>query len=286
MTDLADPKCPHCHGRGYRIEGVDALAVAAPCVCVKTCPRCDDSGQVMVDIKGLMRAARCRCRKLPDRLRLFNDAQIPARHATSSFATFRPSEGQGEPWNLARRWSKDYKPGQPNPGLVFCGPVGTGKTHLMVGMLRDLMFRHGVSTRFVEFTHLLADLKEGFEKGRSGGRLLGPLARVQVLAIDELGKGRKTDWEQAIVDELISKRYNSRQTLVATTNYGIGRSRSGGGPDSGGRTGNLALPPGAQEPLVDRVGGRVYSRLREMCSFVPVSGPDYRSRAERLGSGG
>ena len=31
-----------------------------------------------------------------------------------------------------------------------------------------------------------------------------------MLAIDELGKGRMTDWELTIIDEVISRRYNAQ----------------------------------------------------------------------------
>ena len=89
------------------------------------------------------------------------------------------------------------------------GPVGRGKTHLMVGLLRELVFRHGVEVRFIEFSRLLSILREGYSSGRSDAGVLSELAAVPVLAIDELGKGRLTDWELAIIDEVISRRYNA-----------------------------------------------------------------------------
>ena len=69
------------------------------------------------------------------------------------------------------------------------GDVGRGKTHLMVAMIRELIFRHGIPCRFIEFSRLLSMLKEGYSSGRSDAPLLSDLSEIPVLAIDELGKG-------------------------------------------------------------------------------------------------
>lgn len=171
------------------------------------------------------------------------------------------------------RWLEDYAVGEENRGLVLHGKVGRGKTHLMVAMLRELVIRYGVSVRFVEFSHLLADLKSGFDHGLGAARLIDPLVRVDVLAIDELGKGRNTEFEGTVLDELISRRYNAAGTILATTNY------APDAPPTGRATANAAavvLESQKQPSLVDRVGPRVFSRLQEMSDFLEVGGPDHR----------
>ena len=104
------------------------------------------------------------------------------------------------------------------------------------------------------------------------GHLIDPLVQVEVLGIDELGKGRNTQFEGTVLDELVSRRYNAERTIVATTNYAPD-------PSAGVRTPNLANVANrdARPALVDRVGDRVFSRLQEMCDFTPVHGPDYRA---------
>ena len=41
-------------------------------------------------------------------------------------------------------------------------------------MARDLVLRQGIRTRFVEFSHLLSDLKSGFDRGRGMAELIDP----------------------------------------------------------------------------------------------------------------
>ena len=91
-----------------------------------------------------------------------------------------------------------------------------------------------------------------------------PLVTLPVLVIDELGKGRGSEWELGVLDELISKRYNAHRTTLFTTNYGLESSAKSTEASKG------------FESLQERVGSRIYSRLIEMCKPIRISGRDYR----------
>jgi len=235
---------------------------------------------VAVEIDGATRMARCRCQMLPDRLKLFNRAQIPARHHRSSFKSYDLGvSGARSGLSFAKDWLENYRPGEENRGLILYGQPGRGKTHLLVAILRELIFEHGIQARFIEFSHLLAQLKAGFDEGRGPERVMGDLVDVEVLAIDELGKGRNTEFEHSVVDELISRRYNAVRTVLGTTNYPAGPSMDTRKRDRPSEP-NLAQP-GYMPNLVDRVGERTYSRLAEMARFAPVAGEDYRRRDGR-----
>ncbi len=277
------PDCPRCRGAGWIDAPKDGLAQLAVCDCRGPCPRCDDTGRVLVRVDGVPRVARCRCRQLPDRVELFNRARVPVRHVHCSLQTFRPATPSLIAAHRAvNTWIRAYDPARTRTGLCLWGPAGRGKTHLLVAALRELTLRHGIEVRFVEFSHLLGQLKAGFSKGLGAGETLEPLFQVPVLAIDELGKGRNTDWERTIVDELISRRYNAMLPILATTNYAPrgGAARDGASEPQSAAPVNLALARprdgGGLGELVDRVGERVYSRLTEMVRFVHLQGPDFR----------
>ncbi len=271
----ADANCDLCAGRGYGASRDGELAVATVCPCVGRCPRCVGTGFVAASTEHRAPRRRCHCQVVLARLRAFDNIGIPARHAESSRANFVPqTREQTAVLGVVSKYLAAYCPGQENRGLVLHGDVGRGKTHVMVALLRELVMRHGVTAKFVEFSHLLADLKSGFDVGRGVSAVLDPLVQVDVLGIDELGKGRNTEFEGTVVDELVSRRYNAARPILATTNYGPTAATRR-------RTGNaaaVALKTEAPLALIDRIGDRVFSRLCETCDFVPLTGEDYRER--------
>lgn len=270
--------CRECGGEGFVVGREGERAVATLCTCVGPCPQCGGTGLVAMSDAFRAPRRRCVCQAVLQRLRMFDAVGIPARHADSTRANFVPtSKLQVAVLMAVTKYLDDYDPKRENRGLVLYGAVGRGKTHLLVALLRELVFRHGVAARFVEFSHLLADLKAGFDSGRGAAELLDPLVGVTVLAIDELGKGRNTEFEGTVLDELVSRRYNAVLPILATTNFAPS-------PSTGRATANAADVQlgAAQAPsLVDRVGDRVFSRLRETADFVEVKGDDYREKRPR-----
>ncbi len=261
----------------YVVRAVGELAQAELLPDQPPCPLCEGTGRVVGWREKIRVVGRCRCQLIPDRLARFNRAGLPARHASSTLTTFAlgmgRSEGATKAYTEIDRWKTRFERAQQEegtwPGLVLHGAVGRGKTHLLVGLVRWMILDLGVEARFVEFSRLLANLREGFDRGLSDRNMLNELVSVPVLAIDELGKGRLTDWELSVVDELISRRYDAMACTLGTTNYAPGIPAGRGLP-------NLAEGARVTQSLGDRVGDRVYSRLRDMAEFIEVGGLDYR----------
>lgn len=273
LTRTPDP-CAACRGERFVVRPGPETAEASVCACIGRCGACRGTGFVATSSDPRAPRRRCDCQKLEGRARAFRDAGIPNRHAGSTLLSYDHSGARTAGFAAVSKWLKQFEPGADNRGLVLWGEVGRGKTHLMVAVLRELLLRHGVRCRFVEFSHLLADLRAGFDIGRGMAALLDPLVRVEVLAIDELGKGLRTDFELNVIDELVSRRYNAMLPTLATTNYGPGAATAQAQPDlTAVRMGTAPLPT-----LVDRVGDRVYSRLQETSDFVPLRGEDWRAR--------
>lgn len=221
------------------------------------CPRCNDSWRVAG-------SRRCLCRRLPDRIDRYNAIDIPARYVDATFATWDPVH-RGALLDLARvqRWVASWTAGA--RGWVLCSAVGRGKTHLMCAALREMAFTHGAHVRFVEFSHLIAELKATFDRDArtTTHQVMARLLDCDVLAIDELGKGNRSDWELSVIDELISRAYNERRTVIATTNYR--HAQATGKPEIAGTAAmtGRSLAEG-QHTLGDRIGVRTMSRLFEL----------------------
>jgi DNA replication protein DnaC len=280
--------CQACGGLGYVVEQVlGKPAQARRCECQAACPRCGDSGYALVPTPSGSVAQVCSCRHLDERINLFNRIGIPAALARASFDTFKVwstdhSAGKAVAEDFARKFRRD----RPSKGFLFYGRPGGGKTHLLAATLRWLALEKGVAGRYVEFLLLLSDMKSGFSDGRSHMEVLKPLLSVPVLAIDELGKERGTPWEQSMLDELISRRFNDGLTTLFATNYFLE-------PKPAPEETSRRADPRSQEfarnaetiSLSQRVGDRIYSRLNEMCTFVKLD-PGLDLRKDTHGAGG
>ena len=162
------------------------------------------------------------------------------------------------------------------------GGVGVGKTRLVCTMVRRYTLTHGIPCLFKDFSALLSEIKAGYDQGLSESHVLDRINSVDILVVDELGKGRGSDWEINILDTIISNRYNMRKTTIFTTNYTDSKHTT-----YREKTTARSATEGVQEfvkleTLEQRVLPRIYSRLREMCDFVEIKGGDFRQPSSEI----
>jgi len=270
--------CPECRGKHYRLNNTRGQVEAAVCSCFE-CGDCGGRGFVFEeDENGISSIRECTCAEMQKRLKLLNEAAIPGKFASAQFETFISQPGSV---SLALRKTQDFVKdfGKGGQGLLFMGPPGVGKTHLTVAVIKALILEQGVRSKFVDFFQLLSDIRHGYSQDLSEQAIINPYVEAPVLVIDELAKGRNTEWELTMLDQIISSRYNAADKVTLfTTNYLNETSNSGGSPGAGNLvdTQKSRKSWGGEENLQEKVGNRIYSRLVEMCQFIILEGEDYR----------
>jgi DNA replication protein DnaC len=198
-------------------------------------------------------------------------ARIPKRYQGCAFDNYHPQnppKRAGEPApvyysqlnakELAKRLVQEY----PNLeiGLLFLGPCGVGKTHLATAIIKALIQQKGMPCLFYDFRDLLKEIQDSYNPVSQTTELkvLEPVYEAEVLALDEIGASKPTDWVRDTMTQIINTRYNERKLTIITSNY-------------------LDKPQNKnEETLTDRVGVRLRSRLHEMCKVVLIEGDDYR----------
>jgi len=232
------------------------------------CPDCGDSGWARVQRHGVEGVARCDCQKRNRSEVLLASAKIPARYDYCELSGFLDLPDAHHSIQLAKiaadRFVADYP--TPHPvGLLFMGPPGVGKTHLAIGIIKELIRRKSVLSYFCTFPELLKQIQRSWnpESQTSEFEVLLPVLETDVLVLDELGAQNPSPWVRDMVGYVLSSRYNENKVTVITTNYFD--------PEDGQSSRSAVA-----DSLVDRIGVRMRSRLFEMCKTIKMDGDDYR----------
>jgi DNA replication protein DnaC len=268
--------CPRCHGAEILFTPTAERSLASVCECVAECQLCHGTGRLFREKDGALFAELCGCSSRKRRVELYNRANIPLHFCGKGFGSFQAYESA---LGAVRQRVESFAQGYPNfgKGVLLWGRTGTGKTHLLTAALQYLTLERGVPARYVEFSFLVSEIKEAFMRNVSALVALAPLADVEVLAIDELGKGRSTEFERETLDELISRRYNANRTTIFATNFNAAPRKAE--PASGGAWSNplqVAREGLSDQHLQERVGDRTFSRLAEMAEPIQVNARDRR----------
>lgn len=267
---------PCCHGYGINLINQGAFTAARICECVKSCRNCLGSAQKVED--GFAKPCH-----FPSPHRLvnnFNNAAIPLRYRNASLQEFQNKTGNYEKV-LAdiRAWQQSFMPlwrENKAKGLLLGGQVGVGKTFLLAAIGKWLLF-HGLSVKFVDFFQLITTLKGqmGLQK-QTYQTLLDSLIEVDILLIDELGKGRQTEFEHTIIDQLVMGRYNQNKVIIATTNCPLYTDPASFTQRDLQSDGTNKFNSRFYPPLGEVVGERIYSRILETTVMMELKGSDYR----------
>ena len=248
----------------------------------QVCQICFGTGTRIEPGKG---AILCDCRRTNAGARSLEVARIPPRFRGCSFHNYYPkNDSQYFAHSFASKLVEEYP--AVDAGLLFMGPVGVGKTHLAIAVLKDLIEKKGVASLFYESGSLLKTIQDSYNpvSQTSEMRVLAPVYQAEVLVLDELGATVPTNWVRDTLYQIINTRYNNKKLTIFTTNY-MDEVRAAPenleGADVKRRKTFAAERIQEMTTLEERIGIPLRSRLYEMCKKVLIDGEDYRKRLDQ-----
>lgn len=175
---------------------------------------------------------------------------VPKKHSSSTLSTFEP---QGDTLKKIHSFIRSWTEGDLEHGLLLYGNVGTGKTHLAVGAMREL-FKRGWSGEFCNVRDFIMQCQSSFrpDTRRSVSEIVGDyLDGATFIVLDDIGSEKHTDFVRQSLLHLVDSAYSGSIRVIATSNSS---------PESLGK-----------------IDDRIASRLVEMCLPLRFDNPDYRS---------
>jgi len=252
LIKTAAEVCPLCEGTGWK-----TLPASPGAPRDRRVTRCDC--QLRARLGSLMAAARIPKRYEHCELASYT-TDFPGAHPSLAFAHLS-----------AAKFSQEYDP-RDGTGLLIIGKIGTGKTHLAVGIIKELILHKGIACLFYDYRELLKEIQNSYNAAVQTTELdvLRPVFEADLLVLDELGAVKPTEWVWDTVSLILNTRYNDNRTTIITTNFDDQPAAGAGGSAS------LARAASRAETLGDRIGERMRSRLHEMCRVITLDGTDFR----------
>src|SRR6266567_6227063 len=154
------------------------------------CPLCQGTGWKSVAGGVDRRVTRCDCRVQARSESLLGAARIPKRYEHCELSNFEfdgPHRHLAPARMAACKFVEEYP--LEKTGLVFTGSIGVGKTHLAVGIIKELIRNKGVGCLFCDYRELLKTIQNSYNPSVQATEMgiLRPVFDSEVLLIDELG---------------------------------------------------------------------------------------------------
>lgn len=180
---------------------------------------------------------------------------VPERYWKESLDTFNTeNDEQKNALDQTRRFLEEIKCGR-FCTLIMLGTVGTGKTHLACGLVREFGGFYKLAPNIVEEIRRA----KSFTAKDTEADILDRYGYTKLLVIDEIGRGVAGTDEQYMLYQIINERYNRRKPTVLISNQ-------------------------SKKDFLNYIGLAAADRLTESAKTVELKGNSYRATLRRKAS--
>ena len=182
------------------------------------CPDCMAERQRIID-------EQMRLKEIDRRNERLQDAGVPLRFRTESFETFEPeSPEQRKALEMCRKFCETCRTNRRNGAALFLiGSVGTGKSHLGLSVLIELLAEARFRGRYCSVMRMIREIRDSYRPGSTMGEqeLIDHFTAYDLLVVDEVGVQLGTESEKLLLFEIINGRYENYRPTVLISNLNL-----------------------------------------------------------------
>lgn len=191
---------------------------------VLRCRNCGKPLETFVKALGKTLPVSCDCDRLEDEAKKQADQRSQAEQATKESPLYDAGYSSytfardATPDSLASKQSRAYvehweRMEKENFGLLFVGPLGTGKSYYAAAIVNELRAR-GVSALIVTTSRLINTVRSA----DNPQKVIDDLNKFRLVALDDLGAERDTEYAVEQLENFVNGRSLKGKPLIVTTN--------------------------------------------------------------------
>ena len=186
-----------------------------------SCPQCIGDYEKKVDNKLSEDELRITKEKLK---RIYEIASIPERFKDCSFENFIAEDRKRiQSLSVCKSYYDNfYDIKNTGSSLFLCGNFGTGKTHLAIAILNELIKSETGSGKYTTTLRMIRDIRSSYRGGKySEQEIIDRYVNYPLLILDEIGVQFGTEGEKILLFEVINGRYENYKPSILISNLSI-----------------------------------------------------------------
>jgi DNA replication protein DnaC len=191
---------------------------------------------------------KCQNLKIAEQDRQYRQT-VSARWSERNLTTYQVTDDNREAYDVCKAYAKKLSPATTR-GLYIFGPVGVGKSHLGVGIIKTA-FQKGLYGAVINVPSTLRKIRDSFKDHSVVVQDEVYAKKRFVVLLDDIGAENATPWAIETIYSIVDARYESNLPTIITSNC-------------------------SPAELTKDIGARSTDRIREMCDIVEIRGLSWR----------